>query len=159
MAREKIWNQICDISVENRQTKFNFWNFVYVNTHTRFEILEFSLSVFYRNITILISNFFLCQNRNLWLLIDILITYINIFWFSLPRTCKNKISKIKEKTYPERCFKFRLSIYLQKDLFVFFYALRIKLINKLMKNGWLLTVHVKKNYFQMTVLQYLKRVD
>ena len=66
-------NQIYDISVENRQTKFNLLR-VCVLTHTRFEILEFSLSVFYRNITILISKFFSCQNKNLWLLIDILIT-------------------------------------------------------------------------------------
>ena len=55
--------------------KIQIFEILCVLTHARFEILEFSLSVFHRNITILISNFFQFQNRNLLRSIDILITY------------------------------------------------------------------------------------
>ena len=63
-------------------------------------------------------DFFLRQKRNLQLSIDIIITY-EYFFISRCGTCKNKISKFKEKTYPERCFEFRLSIFLLfKKLFL-----------------------------------------
>ena len=44
--------------------------------------------------------------------------YVNLLWIffnSRCGTCKNKISKIKEKIYPERCFGFCLSIYVEED--------------------------------------------
>ena len=40
--------------------KIQLFEILCVLTHTRFEILEFCLFLFYRNITILISNFFPC---------------------------------------------------------------------------------------------------
>ena len=43
-----------------------------------------------------------------------------IFLNSCCGTCKNKISKIKEKTYPERCFEFRFSICRRRRRIFFF---------------------------------------
>ena len=98
LETEKILNQNCDISVENRQTKFqDLKSCVCVLTHTKFQKVEFTLSVFHRNITILTSNSFPCQNRKLWLLIDILITY-KYFLILVAELAKIKFLKSRKKT-------------------------------------------------------------
>ena len=54
------------------------------------------MSIFYRNITILISNFFPCRNRNLWLSIGILITY-EYFLILAAKLAQIKFLKSKKK--------------------------------------------------------------
>ena len=54
------------------------------------------MSVFHRNITNMFSNFFPCQNRNLWLSIDILITY-KYFLILAAELAKIKFLKSRKK--------------------------------------------------------------
>ena len=114
-------NQNCDISVKNRQTKsYDFKSCVL--THTKFQKVEFYLSVFHRNITNLISIF---SRAKIETYSSFQLIYINhqwIFFNSRCGTCKNKISKIKEKTYPERYFEFRLSKWIIFCDFFFFFS-------------------------------------
>ena len=70
-------------------------NLVCVNTHKISKSWIF-LSVFHRNISILISNICPCQNRNLWLSNDILITY-EYFLILAAGLAKIKFSKSTEK--------------------------------------------------------------
>ena len=64
----------CKISVGNRQTKFHILN-CECGTHAAFEFFEFSLSVSHQNYKNLAKIFFLCQNRESEVSIDILIVY------------------------------------------------------------------------------------
>ena len=93
---KKFWNQNCDISMENKQTKFHDFKSCVCQHTENFKKLNFVCLFSWKISQFWFQIFFPCQNRNLWLSIDILITY-KYFFILAAELAKIKFLKSKKK--------------------------------------------------------------
>ena len=78
--------------------------------HSKFQNIEFGLSVFQDMTNNFTTNFCLCQHRKLELSMDILIVN-ECYWASLLRRgAQKKYFQNLQKSYPQRGFEFRISV-------------------------------------------------